>query len=321
MAEPLNATFFALKRRDRAVLLPATLVFILVLALLVAAWLGLNWRAIIVMFEILRAFPAQPDEAQTLAMVTGMMGLFLWTMLLLIPLYIAVAAYEAACLRWMIRGEAPGLFGITLDYDVLRVYGVYWCWFVAHMAIGVVVSMLMFPFMMMMMGDVIAQGPEPDPAAMWNLQLKLQGISMLQYIPMIFIGVRFAPAAATSIARRRFSFFEAWKVTEDRFWALFGSFALIWLIAVAASVLIAAPTLLRAWPHFEALWRNPGDEAAMRAYFQAFLAPEHLIWMPVGYAAIVAIAIAVSLMSYGVNARAALAALEEGKIDEVPQDA
>jgi predicted metal-binding membrane protein len=126
MAEPLKATFFTLKHRDRAVLLPATLVMIVLVALIVAAWAALNSRMFALMFELTQLGSGQANEEQALAMFSGMMGLFLSTFLLLIPLYIVVAAYEAACLRWMIRGEAPGLFGLTLNNDTWRVWGVYW---------------------------------------------------------------------------------------------------------------------------------------------------------------------------------------------------
>ena len=41
--------------------------------------------------------------------------------------------------------ETPGLFGLTIDNDVWRVCGVYWCWFIAQMAVGMAMSILMFP--------------------------------------------------------------------------------------------------------------------------------------------------------------------------------
>ena len=78
---------------------------------------------------------------------------------------------------------------------------------------------------------------------MWRWQLTVQlPFSLLQYLPLIFIGVRFGPAAATSLARRRFSVFEAWAVTRGRFWELLGSFALLWLIAGIALALMFALT-------------------------------------------------------------------------------
>lgn len=239
MAEALDATFFTLKRRDRAVLLPATLVMIVIVGLIVAAWVGLNWRTLSLLVETFKNIPFgvgetpdQVDETQMLDLVTGMMGMFVSTVLLLIPYYIAIASYEAACLRWMIRGEAPGLFGITIDNDVWRVWGVYWCWMIAGLVVGTMASILMIPVMFTMMGDVAAQGQEPDPEAMWELQIKLQALSLVQYVPMALLGIRLGPAAATSIARQRFSFFEAWEVTRDRFWALFGAYA-FWVLVFA----------------------------------------------------------------------------------------
>jgi len=320
MAEPLNATFFTLKHRDRAVLLPATLAFVVILLVLIAAWAAMNWHTFMLFVELFRTFPDAPSETVGMEMFTGMMGLFLSTVLMLFPIYVATASYEAACLRWMIRGESPGFFGLTLDHDTWRVYGVYWCWFVTNLAISTVAGMLMWPVMFMMMGDIVTQVPnEPDQAALWELQIKMQALSLIQYIPMIFIGVRFAPAAATSIARRRFSFFEAWTVTSDRFWSLLGSFVLIWLLAGVVIVATSIPTATRVWPYFEALWRDPGNEAAMRAYFEQFFAPEHLIWIPIGYGVTLLVSLGVALLSYGVNARAALVALEEGKIQPVTE--
>jgi hypothetical protein len=141
-------------------------------------------------------------------------------------------------------------------------------------------------------------------------------ITLLQYLPMIFIGVRFGPAAATSIARNRFSPFDAWKVTRGRFWALLGSFALLWLIAAIVMCAAAAPLTLRMWPLFQDMWRNPGDEEAIRAYMSAIFSRDTIVWVCVSYGAMMIAGLWLALMSYGVNARAALAALEEGKIEK-----
>lgn len=263
MAEPLKATFFTLKHRDRAVLLPATLVMIFVVALIAAAWVAINWGTLAQIFELSRDPGAQTDETQSVRLLTGVMGIVGSAFLILFPLFIALASYEAACLRWMIRGEAPGLFGLTLDHDTWRVWGVYWCWLVAQMAVSFVTSIVMIPFMFMMVGEIAAQGPNPDPQLAWDLQVKMQALSLIQYIPLAFIGIRLGPAAATSIARRRFSFFEAWTVTSDRFAALLGSWALLWvlfglvyaaLFGVTYGVLVGdlVPQIVAAWPAFPA---------------------------------------------------------------------
>jgi hypothetical protein len=320
MAEPLNATFFALRRRDRAVLAPATTIYVLVLAAIAAAFLALNWQTLNFVFAMVRSGPdIELSEAEGMRLFGGMMGLFVWTFVFLFPFFIATAAYEAACLRWMIRGEAPGPFGMVLNNDAWRVWGVYWIWLIVHIVVGFATSMLMFPIMFMMMGDVIVQGgPEPDSAAVMELQLKLQALSLIQYVPLAFIGIRLGPAAATSIARKQFSFFEAWRVTEDRFWALFGSYALLWLIFGIAHVAVFAAVygalfgpliadIVAAWPDL------PAD--APERYLSIFAAPQSWATIGIGYLVGLALSLSYSVLSYGINARAVLAAIEEGKID------
>src|SRR5262249_11160492 len=55
---------------------------------------------------------------------------------------LATASYEAACLRWMIRGERGGLFGLSLDGDTWRVYAGYWLWFLFSLIGGFLVGLL-----------------------------------------------------------------------------------------------------------------------------------------------------------------------------------
>jgi hypothetical protein len=319
VAEPLKATFFTLQKRDRAVLLPATIVVVILVALVVAGFVALNWGALSRFAALFQMAGAQAPEAisedAAAQFVFGMFGLFGSAVLFLFPLYLAIASYEAACLRWMIRGEAPGLFGLTLDHDTWRVYGVYWCWFLAHLVVGFAMSIVMMPIMFMMMGDIVAQGPN-DPQSMWALQLKLQSLSLLQYIPLVIIGIRLGPAAATGIARREFSFFEAWNVTSDRFWTLLGSFALLWLLFGLANVVLFGATygallgdiildMMKAWP-------NVAVERVNEIHARMF-APTGLAMVGAAYGGGLILWIGYALMSYGINARAVMAAVEEGK--------
>jgi hypothetical protein len=316
--EKLNATFFALQPRDRAVLLPATVVLIAILAVIIAAFVALNWRAISFFIELFQTLPTAANAKPTMGadVAMSMMGMFASIFLFMIPIYFAVAAYEAACLRWMIRGEAPGWFGLTFDNDMWRVYGIYWCWLIVQFAVSTVVSVVTMPLMFASMGDIMRN--PGDMEAMWRWQLTVQlPLTLLQYIPMIFLGVRFGPAAATSVARRRFSPIEAWNVTRGRFWELLGSFALLWLIWIGVLVATSVPTILRLWPHFRNMSSNPTPES-MEDYFAAAFAPEGLVWMALGYSVMIFGGLLLSVMMYGVNARAALAALDEGKIKQEP---
>lgn len=311
----LNATFFALQRRDRAVLLPATLVLVVILALILAGFFALNWRFLAMVYELIQSADAAGGTApMSEAMIAPFFGFFGSIFLFLIPIYFAVASYEAACLRWMIRGEAPGLFGLTLDHDMWRVYGIYWCWFIGQFVVSTVVGIATMPLVFASMGEVMRDPTNTE--AMWRWQLGVQlPLSFLQYLPMIFLGIRFGPAAATSVALQRFSPIAAWTVTRGRFWALFGSFALVWLIWFALAAAASAPVLMRMWPHVQALFGtiNP-DTEVVSAYIAAYLAPETLTLVGAGYAVMIIGGLWLSVMFYGINARAALAALEEGKI-------
>jgi hypothetical protein len=319
MAEALKATFFTLRHRERAVLAPATLVLVAIVLAIAAAFVALNWGVLSHIGDFFTLSAAQTkDPDRALAMVSGTFGLIGVGFLAMIVLYLACAAYEAACLRWMLRGEAPGFFGWRFDNDMWRVYGVYWCWLAAHMAVGMAMSVVITPIMFATMPNVFLSGQPPDLETMLRWQFSVQvPLACLQYLPLIFIGVRFGPAAATSIALRRFSFFEAWKVTRGRFWELLGSFALLWLIAGVCLVLIlvltTGPLLLQIWPLFAELWAHP-SEASMQAYMQAIFSPQNLMLMAVGYAGYFLVLLGLALTSYGVNARAVQAALEEGKI-------
>jgi hypothetical protein len=203
-----------------------------------------------------------------------------------------------------------------------RVYGVYWCWFIGQMVISYAMSILLIPFTFAGMGQILANGgtmtAEDFPRLVLTVQLPL---ALLQYAPLLFLGVRFAPAAATCIARQRFSFFEAWAVTRNRYWEMLGSFALLWLIAVAVGALVSALAVgglvARVWPLVMALFQEQSD-ANSRALLAAFFAPGTLLFVGLSYLGQVLIALWFTVMTYGVNARAALIALDEGKIKSEP---
>ncbi|UPT61284.1 MAG: hypothetical protein M0D54_12630 [Hyphomonadaceae bacterium JAD_PAG50586_4] len=330
MSEPLKATFFTLQHRDRAVLAPATLILLGGLALLIGAFAAINWGLFSRLFALLQtAGETQLSETEAMGMFQGMMLMFLSSIVLLFPIYLLIAAYEAACLRWMIRGEVKGFAGFTLDHDTWRVYGVYWCWYILQFLVSFAASIIIVPVMFMTMPGLVTGGGAIDHEEMWRWQLAVQlPLSLIQYIPLLFFGVRFAPSAAVSIARRRFSFLETWPVTRGRFWALLGAFALLMVITGAAMALVMAAGY---WTLFSAMltqwfadgWPISGgfpevtEQQIAQLMEQAFQ-PQTYVIVGVLYAAILLITLAYTLMSYGVNARAALVALEEGKIEPLP---
>lgn len=320
MAEPLNATFFAFRKREQSgVLLRASLAFVIVAAVLISGFVGLFWTSVVPAIEwygsIISAAATNDSEAiANTAFPTGVFGMFFGLFVWMFFFYILCASYEAACLRWMIHGEVAGFMGLSLGAPTWRVWGVYWIWFLLYMALSMVMSIVM----MVLMG-MLAMNSGGDPTAMLTV---IPVYYVLQYGIMTYFGVRFAPAASTTIARRRFAFFDAWKVTNGRFWALFGAFALLWLVYVVVSVVLSGvwfTVALSAAPPDWAALSDPerANEAfgeLVQAYGQSLMQPQS--WAILGVLSLVGSIIAVTfyVAMYGINARAAQAALDEGKI-------
>jgi hypothetical protein len=215
----------------------------------------------------------------------------------------------------MIRGETGGFMGLTLSADTWRVWGVYWVWVLLYMAFAMVMSIVLMAVM-----GVVALAAGGDPMATLAV---LPFYYLVYYGLMIYFGVRLAPAAATTIARRRFSFFHAWTVTRGRFWALFGSFALLWLLYVLAGLLLGAvwfaAVIGPAAPDLAGMGTDPQRAQAvlietLQVYLRSLAQPQSWILLGALQAIGMIMAAVFYISMYGVNSRAALAALDEGKI-------
>ena len=323
MAEPLNATFFAFRKRERGgVLLQTSIAFALVGALLIAAFVALVWGSagtVITWYGQIIAASATNDTAaiQNAGFPTEIFQFFGVMMLWLFPFYILCAAYEAACLRWMIHGETQGFMGLSLGAPTWRVWSCYWMWFLLNMALSIVMSMLSAIVTGAM---VIGSG---DPMSTFGVMM---AVNLLQYVVMAYFAIRFAPGAATTIARRKFSFFDAWTVTKGRFFALLGAFVLLWLIYMLVSIALTAAWFVLAMSTTTIDFTAFGDpvraETALLELFQAYM---QTLTQPQSWAIMGALWLVGSIAAlvfyvacYGVNARAAIVALEEGKIAPAP---
>lgn len=311
MAQSLDATFFAFRKRTRGGVLTGLSIAYLVIALvLLASFVAVNFSAIGAFVswygELLSAsVSGDPSAAYATAPPEGVMTLLATLLPYLFAFYLLLAAYEAGCLRWMIRGETEGLMGLSLGADTWRVYSSYWVWFGLYIAYallaGIVMAALIF-------GLAMAAADQPG--------LMIAGTVigyLLYYAVMLYFAVRLAPAAAVSVGRRKFSFFSAWTVTRGRFWALFGAFLLLIILVIVIQAVLAgvfgAIVLGGVGPSLA-----NGDPSML---IQTLAAPQNLIILGVGYALLIALSLVVYVAFYGVNARAVLAAAEEGKIDGV----
>jgi hypothetical protein len=315
MTEKLNATFYAFQKREKSgVLLRASAVFGVLSLVLTCAFFGalyaLSGGAI---FGLTSTDPEIANNAITPSNVGGLM---LTYMLYLTTLFVLLAAYEAACLRWLVRGEAGGgLFGLKLGADTWRVYAIYWVWLVVAIVLTLVFALTIALFSM-----VLSTLPADTPLAMLT--------PLLAALIPLYFSVRLAPAAATAIAKRRFAFFDAWKVSRDRFWPLFGAYALLWLIYV---LLISIVNTM--WLGATSL--NLIMDIALGGVSDATELPAVInqavmdsLNSPTGiatYFAVQAIGLLIAIWLYlamfGVNARAASLALEEARITPEPSTA
>ena len=119
-------------------------------------------------------------------------------LLLMLVYGVLFASYEAACQRWMVRGERGGFFGLTLGADTWRVWFGYWIWF--FLMIGF--SMLTVVVTTMVGGGaVFAMTGQSDG----NVGLAILFVILVCFALLglwIWVAVRLAPGAATSARPR-----------------------------------------------------------------------------------------------------------------------
>jgi hypothetical protein len=312
MAElsPVNAALFAFRKRERAfVLTRATIVYLLARVLMGVALLAATWPLWRGFFEwyldAIRAVggggePTMPPLETFLALAPWMGLSGLLSMLLF-------AAFEAACLRWMIRGETGGPLGLNLGADTWRVFAIYWIWALLAVAVCIAAALLLLAL-----------------RALAGLHGVLQILTMLlgALAPLgiasvlLWVGVRLAPAAATSVAYKRLTFFGAWPLTRGKFWPLLGAFVIVFVgylvAALITQTLLRMPFAAALMPVWHDLVFGGGDvEGFIRELQRIFSQPVYIAF-GVLYAAV---AIALSCVFYvtwfGVNARAVAASQEE----------
>lgn len=223
----------------------------------------------------------------------------------------------------MIRGEKSGPLNLYFGADMWRVYATYWVWFLFF-----VCSAIAFGIVMFVLGLTAGAAGGKDNAALAGLVVLIGCVAW--FVAWIYVAVRLAPAAAASIGAGHFAPLKAWNVSRERFWALFGSFLLLFVIYVVAAIVVGAIAM---GPFYAAIfsgvdWTQANsDPTAFSESYQAasMAAMQKLLSNPTTWALyfggqIVAwvVALVFYVLLYGVNARAVQAALAEGKLAYEP---
>lgn len=303
-----DATFFAFRKRDRRFALTrAAIAYLVGYLVILAAYLAVTWGSLSALLgwyfgtvgSIAQGGTFAPPPFDALAtMAPAGVGVAIAALILF-------AAFEAACLRWLVRGESGGGFlGLTLGADTWRVFGTYFAW----LGLFIAFCILIVAFYLMT-GAIAGMGGAAQIVAML-----LGALAPLGFIALLLWGaVRFAPAAAASVARGRFAFFEAPGLTKGRYWPLLGSFLILWVIyLVAATVIgqiIQIPLMGEMAPMMQDMMR--GDTSRMAERLQALItSPTYLAVTAVYTLASAILSIILYIAMFGVNARAVLAAGE-----------
>lgn len=321
--QALNATFFALRKREQSgVLTGTTLGFFVSLILMLAVFAVAVWGLLGSDFfawygEMVRAAAngATPSEPPNIGRVLLIVPL---EFVLLFAVFVLLAAFESSCLRWMIRGERSGPFNLCFGADMWRVYGTYWAWLL-YVVLGWLAFFVVALLAGMVAGAVGGKGGFIGPL--------IAAIIALGYLLVwLHATVRLAPAGATSIGLGEFAPLKAWTVTRGRFWALFGSYLLLVVINIVTACLLFALFFGAIYgAAFSQLdWASLGTdpEGFAQSYSRANMAMlQDMFSNPLmialyfgGQLAINAVSLLFYVLYYGVSARAVQAALEEDKI-------
>ena len=220
------------KRGRPFVLTGATIVYVLGAVLVGLAVFALIWPKLAELVswyaQMLRA--ARAGGEPSLPRLELLLNLAPYYGLYLVFALVWYAAYEAACLRWMTRGETGGVFGISLGADTWRVLGVYLVW----LALGLACCILIGAFY----GALIAVNSNA-PALRLPMML-IGALAPLGFAALlVWLATRLSAAAAASVARRRFAFFGAWGLSRGRFWDMLGAFVIVFAVYLGVAFILS----------------------------------------------------------------------------------
>lgn len=312
---PLKATFAVFEKREGGILAAAAVGFCLLSLLLSVAFLLANLGAIVEVCSwyagVMKTVAAggTPDVHEFPPGYFHIMG---GSVLFMIPFYVLFAAFEAGCYRWMIRGEKEGLFGLSLGADTWRVWAGYWVWLGLGIAAWALIVLVCLLFAAIVAGVTAAAGKAGG--VVMAMLIPIAGLAFV--LGLIYAAVRMAPANATSVGLRRFAFFSAWKVSKDRFWALFGSYFLLTLgyliVGLVVSSLSFGPLLAGIATSAKA-GQDPSTAITNLISSSGFWVGAGLT-MVIGYLASLVLRMIYILSCFGIAAKAVRVAIDEGKI-------
>jgi hypothetical protein len=186
--------------------------------------------------------------------VVGFLGIAGWVL---------SAMFDSACLRWLVSRElVGGLLGVRFDRDVGQVLVVTLAWFAVSVGVGMVFGLLGIP---LTIGVAVASVASDQPVLVMIVgQVAQLSLTLFQYVALMYLGTKFGPAAALSIARRRWSFVDCFSETNGYAARLFGAYFVQWTAAlVVAMPLLFGPLVAGVAWAVDALGSDPDPEQVL----------------------------------------------------------
>lgn len=307
------------KREKSGVLLRASIGYAVLALVIVAAFAAMAWGqigAVIASYgEMMNATMqgspiTDPSDPRMMAMMQAYLGIAPLYFLFILTIYLALAAFEAAVHRWLVRGESGGGFlGLTLGADTWRVLLCYIVWFCV--LLGLYLALVIALFVVAGgVGFALASAGE-GTAALGGIVGFLIGLAL--FCAFLYVIVRLAPATATTVGRKQFAFFDAWKVTRGRFWSIFLAYLILFVVYLVALTIVGSVMAFAVMgPLIGAM--ASGAPPAPDQTLALLMQPQTAVAIVLGYGLMLIVAVIFYLALMGVHARAVRVALEEGRI-------
>ena len=171
-------------------------------------------------------------------------------------LFLIVVALLSAALRLMLRPHEPGLAGLRLGMDELRILGLSLLMTIA-VYFGFVIVVLVLA--LLFAGLATGLGTVGGAAVVGLAVLAVLGL-------FIWLQVRLSLVFPLTFIRRKIIIGDSWELTRGRFWTLFGGYFAIFLILMVLWILASA---VSAAPYLLSLMQSGFDPDAIQALSSA----------------------------------------------------
>lgn len=221
-----------------------------------AAWLGLMitilyaasiYLAAPVFIDLVSVFEASmnnPNDPAIVGQIFSFYGKLISRLFIVMILFgVVFVAAETALHKKVQHGIDHGFFPMRLGGTEGRSFVAMLCVYFFTMAAAIVGAIVMTILMVIFAG---ISGGEPGPSMIIGMMLGY----ILLYGAMIWVGIRFAPAASMTVRDGKIKIFESLSASKGRFWWMFLSYIVVYIISTIVSyvgifaIMVAAMTAL-----------------------------------------------------------------------------